>query len=134
MCTANALIIQALMKLGPIVAVVILRTNGEMEEKQIDMTPKMDLVKQEIGGRPITFLGQWEMLDVVIVINADQELAELPMNAHKLQPPFNIAEVKGDMLLMRSDDSGEPVDFTLLEYKDFQALTHKEIEDWVPDG
>jgi hypothetical protein len=122
------------MKLGPVVAVVILRTNGEMEEKQIDMTPKMDLVKQEIGGRPITFLGQWEMLDVVIVINSDQELAELPINTHKLQPPFNIAEVKGDMLLMRSDDSGEPVDFTLLEYKDFQALTHKEIEDWVPDG
>jgi hypothetical protein len=52
------LINKTLTKLGPIVLVVILRTNGEMEEKSIDMTPKKDLVKQEIGGHPITFLGQ----------------------------------------------------------------------------
>jgi hypothetical protein len=35
---------------------------------------------------------------------------------------------------INSDDSGEPVDFTLDEYKEFQALTHKEVEDWTPDG
>jgi hypothetical protein len=95
------LIDKTLIKLGPIVLVVILRTNGEMEEKSIDMTPKKDLVKQEIGGRPITFLGQWQMLDVVIVINAEQDSEDVPTNTHKLQPPFNDAEVKGDMLLMR---------------------------------
>mmetsp|Transcript_308 Transcript_308/g.368 ORF Transcript_308/g.368 Transcript_308/m.368 type:complete len:322 (-) Transcript_308:562-1527(-) len=131
---ADSVDIQAVMASeGPIVLVVILRTNGEMEEKSIDMTPKKDLVKQEIGGHPITFLGQWQMLDVVIVINAEQDSENLPTNTHKLHTPFNDAEVKGDMLLMRSDDSGEPVDFTLDEYKEFQALTHKEVEDWKPE-
>lgn len=121
---------QTYSKLGPIVAVVILRTNGETEEKAMDMTPKTDKVREELKGA-VTFLGQYEMLEVVIVMRADQDSEELPINTHKMQPPFHQAEVRGDMILMRSNEEGFPIDFTLKEYKDFQAL---KIEEWLPNG
>lgn len=66
-----------------------------------------------------------------VQINADQE--EDPpadkRNTHKLQPPFHSAVVTGDILLTRSDDNGQPKDFTLDEY---DAFTKLDIKEWEP--
>ena len=45
----------------------------------------------------------------------------------QLQPPFNTMEIRGDLLLMRTNDDGEPENFDLEEYKDWQSLV---IPDW----
>ena len=116
---------------GPIVTVVMLRADGSMEEIVLDMSPKLQLVAKEIGGS-VGFLGQWEMLEVVLVIRGDQDDEKVAINSHKLQPPFHDASVRGDIMLMRNNEEGIPVDFTLKEYQTFQQLV---IEEWQPaDG
>ena len=39
----------------------------------------------------------------------------LPLNQHKLQPPFHKAAVRGDILLMRVAEDGAPLDFKAAE-------------------
>lgn len=113
---------------GPIVSIVMLRAAGECEEVILDMSPKLQLVAKELGGR-VGFLGQWESLEVVLVIRGDQTDENVQMNAHELQPPFHNAKVRGDILLMRNDAEGTPVNFSIEEYKAFQKL---DIEKWEP--
>jgi Family of unknown function (DUF5880) len=113
---------------GPIVTVVMLRAGGECEEVILDMSPKLQLVAKQLGGR-VGFLGQWESLEVVLVIRGDQTDENIQMNAHVLQPPFHNAKVRGDILLMRNDEEGIPMNFSIAEYKDFQKL---DIEKWEP--
>ena len=116
---------------GPIVTVVMLRANGSTEELVLDMSPKLQLVAKELGGS-VGFLGQWETLEVVLVIRADQDDEKVAISSHKLQPPFHDASVRGDIMLMRNDEEGIPVDFSLKEYQTFQQLV---IEEWQPaDG
>jgi hypothetical protein len=104
---------------GPIVTVVMLRAGGECEEVIIDMSPKLQLVAKQLGGR-VGFLGQWESLEVVLVIRGDQTDENIQMNAHVLQPPFHNAKVRGDILLMRNDEEGIPVNFRLRSTKIFR--------------
>ena len=113
---------------GPIVTAVVLRTNGECEELVLDMSPKLQLVAKELRGS-VGFLGQWESLEVVLIMRADQDDSSFDMNSHKLQPPFDEAEVRGDILLMRNDEEGIPANFTVTEYHAFQKLV---IPKWEP--
>ena len=113
---------------GPIVSVVVLRATGECEELVMDMSPKLQAVAKELGGR-VGFLGQWETLEVVLINRADQDDESIPMNVHTLQPPFHDAEVRGDILLMKNNEEGLPTNFSLQEYTDFQKLV---IEKWEP--
>ena len=113
---------------GPIVTVVVLRATGESEQLVLDMTPKLQLVAREIGGS-VGFLGQWETLEVVLIMRNNQDDETVPVNIHSLQPPFHDAVVRGDILLMRNDEDGVPVDFSLTEYEEFQKLV---IEKWEP--
>jgi Family of unknown function (DUF5880) len=113
---------------GPIVTAVVLRANGEYEELVLDMSPKLQLVAKELGGS-VGFLGQWESLEVVLIMRADQDDSSFDVNKHKLQPPFDEAEVRGDILLMRNDEEGIPANFTLAEYNAFQKL---DIPKWEP--
>ena len=113
---------------GPIVSVVVLRATGECEELVMDMSPKLQAVAKELGGK-VGFLGQWETLEVVLINRADQDDESIPMNVHTLQPPFHDAEVRGDILLMKNNEEGLPTNFSLQEYTDFQKLV---IEKWEP--
>ena len=74
---------------------VILRADGKSEEVILDMSPSKSSLTATLGGS-ITFLGR---------ITAQQTF--------KLQPPFNDMEIYGDILLIRSDDNGLPLDFLL---------------------
>ena len=115
---------------------VLLKADGTTEECLIDMSPRKKLVQQKLGGQ-ITFLGQWEDLEVILIISANQpdtnstssENAFL-LNKHKLQPPFHNTDIYGDILLTRSDSAGNPKHLPINEYTDF---TKKVIEAWEPE-
>jgi len=120
---------EVMAKEGPLCTVVVLRAGPEKkkEELLLDFTPKKQAVQETLGGQ-ITFMGMWaKRVQCVIIQRIDQEELEAnnsaPVNEHKLQPPFHdVDPVRGDLLLMSTDESGEPVNFTLKEYDDFAAL------------
>ena len=103
---------------GPIVTVLHLPAGNGKGSKAVevtmDMTPKAKNMHKLLGGE-VTFLGQYghepEVEGVVIVINQRGGAR----NGHRLQPPFEGEVVAGDMVLMRTDEEGLPVDFTLKE-------------------
>ena len=109
---------------GPTVKNVLLRKDGSCSEVTLDMTPAVKSTQDLLGG-DVTFLGQYDDLQVILLINRTQTAIESERNQHKLQPPFHTAEVYGDILLSRSDDDGMPQDFTLEEYV---AFTKQVIE------
>lgn len=109
---------------GPTVKNVLLRKDGSREEISLDMTPSVRAVQEVLGGE-VTFLGQYEDIQVILLINRTQTAISGDLNQHKLQPPFHNAEVYGDILVSRSDDDGLPSDFSLEEYITF---TEKVIE------
>ena len=89
-----------------------------MEEIEIDTTPKKSMVKQVLGG-DFTFLGQYEDEGIMVMVRRpdweDEESSfdesEIPpVNPHPLQPPFDEAEVRGDILLIRVAETAEELD------------------------
>jgi hypothetical protein len=115
---------------SPEVKCVLLRMNGTTEEISLDMSPRLKMTQATLGGE-ITFLGQWEAIEAILVIRKDQKASKhMILNKHKLQPPFHNAEVFGDILLMRSDANGDPKDLTVKKY---EAFTKLEIPEWEPE-
>eukprot|EP01084_Bolivina_argentea_P089519 161526_1 len=123
---------------GPIIKAVVLKANGEIEEVTIDMTPSKFAVNEMLGGTP-TFVGQYVKIGAVVMARRDdghlgtrQEGEEaaaetikdkitLPLNEHiPLRAPLDTELVAGDMVLIRMDEEGEPVDLTLSEYTMFK--------------
>ncbi|CAM9094032.1 unnamed protein product, partial [Ectocarpus fasciculatus] len=94
------------------------KADGTEEEIEVDMTPSLRRCQEILGGE-LTFLGQWEDLQVVILVSKDQSGKGAKKNRHKLQPPFHAATAYGDILLTRSDDDGEAAPFRLSEYTAF---------------
>ncbi len=89
-----------------------------IEEIDLDTTPKKSMVSKVLGG-DFTFLGQYEEERTMIMIRRpdwekqDSAIPEEeipPKNPHKLQPPFDEIEVRGDILLMRVAVTEEPLD------------------------
>lgn len=132
--------IQKIMKSsGPIVKAVVLASDGTTKEILLDTTPQKQHVKEVLGG-PFTFLGQYESEGIMLMIRQNPTLAQpqLPLNVHKLQPPFNSNEVRGDILCVRVAAENEEDDeeannsksneefflpYTLEEYQAFAART-----------
>jgi hypothetical protein len=120
MAALNDVNIQKLLESkGPVVKCVLLRADGSEEEMDVDMTPSLGKCQEILGGA-LTFLGQWEDLQVVILISKPDPANDLPPNKHKLQHPFSTEMVFGDILLTRSDDDGEAGHFDLTEYTTFR--------------
>ena len=72
-----------------------------INEIEVDTTPRKSQVSQVLGG-PITFLGQYEDEDLVVVCRRAESMdSSTPWNPHKLQPPFDDAQVQGDILIMK---------------------------------
>ena len=111
----------------PTVKCVLLDVNGEAKEIDVDMTPKKQEVTKLLGGQT-SFVGQWEQIGVIVCCASQRDVSEnVEKNPHKLQPPFHQAEVRGPIVLTRSGENGEPLDFTLSEYKEFQKLKIEEF-------
>eukprot|EP01083_Nonionella_stella_P059904 156710_1 len=116
---------------GPIVQGVLLKHNGDIEEMALDMTPRKNLVAKILGGT-VSFVGQFPTLEVV-VMKLREPGADVATNMHKLQPPLHKATVKGDMLLVRMNESAIPVDFTKAEYDAFMKEDHSATADAMVD-
>lgn len=87
---------------GPVVSAVLLKAGPEatVKEIQVDTTPQKQMVQKLLGG-PFTFLGQYEDEGIMLMCPRDQENDSVTKNQHKLQPPFDDAQVRGDILLLR---------------------------------
>lgn len=104
---------------GPIVSVVFLRTNGTAEEKLLDMTPRKQAIGSELGSNTLSFLGQFQSLNVVILQRRDQ-MKDIPLNCHNLPAPFSGSiGIRGDLALVRMNRESIPESFTLKEWKAF---------------
>ncbi|ETV93162.1 hypothetical protein, variant [Aphanomyces invadans] len=125
--------IQAIMNAeGPVVQCVLLKADGTMEQVTVDMTPQKQEVKALLGGA-CHFLGQYEDIEVFLMCNPDaQDDDSVPVTKQKMQPPFHgrLGEIRGDILIFRTDASGEQQDFTVDEYKSFLAL---DLPEWEPE-
>ena len=72
-----------------------------INEIEIDTTPSKSMVAKILGGS-FTFLGQYEDEGIVLMMRNQQGDADnLPVNPHKLQPPFQDATVRGDILVLK---------------------------------
>ena len=82
-----------------------------LEEVDVDTTPKQRMVEKVLGGS-FTFLGQYEDEGIVMMIRNLDGVEEdaLPINPHALQPPFEEATVRGDILVMKVAATDEALD------------------------
>ncbi|GAB5369161.1 hypothetical protein AAMO2058_001381900 [Amorphochlora amoebiformis] len=120
------LLIATLSANGPHVTAIVLKANGKTETPKLDMTPRLNTPAQVLGGG-ITFLGTMPDLDVVVMIRRDQE--GLPENKHHLPKPYTTAQVFGDILLIRMDESATPQDISLAEYKAYVEKKESEADE-----
>lgn len=90
---------QILNSTGPVVNAVLLSATKGTQSIQVDTTPQKQMVQSILGGA-FTFLGQYEDEGVVLMIRKDQG-EDLPVNTHKLQPPFRDTTVRGDILVLK---------------------------------
>eukprot|EP00980_Cylindrotheca_fusiformis_P029259 scaffold22779_cov137-Cylindrotheca_fusiformis.AAC.1 len=127
---------------GPVVNAVLLSArDGVVKDLQVDTTPKKQMVKQILGG-PFTFLGQYEDEGIMLMMRKDQDdlKLRLPINKHKLQPPFQESVVHGDILAIKVASEEEEakssavmsneeffLDYTKDEYEKFAARTDIQI-------
>jgi hypothetical protein len=98
-------------------AVLIHEKKDEIEEIQLDIDPSKNEIFKLLSGRA-TFIGQWPDLDVVIM-KPESGCIE---NENTLPYPFHDEVVLGKILLVRMDESSEPQDFTLREYRRHKRL------------
>ena len=93
-----------------------------IDELTIDTTPRKSQVAKLLGG-DFTFLGQYESEGIMVMVRrphwdydsdgniVNEEDEEIPpLNPHKLHPPLNDVEVRGDILLMRVAETKEELD------------------------
>lgn len=98
---------------GPIVNGVLLSATQGIQDIKVDTTPQKQMVQSILGG-PFTFLGQYEDEGIVLMMRNQQQGDDaddnLPVNPHKLQPPFQDATVRGDILVLKVAPEEEPAD------------------------
>lgn len=110
---------------GPVINLVVLRADGSIEDLEVDMTPRNKPIQTILGG-PMTFIGTIESLEVVIICLRDSSLRkDLPKGEQKLPAPFRDDEevqvVRGDIVLMKTGEEGEPQDFSVKEWEAYLA-------------
>tara|TARA_Y100000389_G_scaffold140231_1_gene138030 strand:+ start:261 stop:596 length:336 start_codon:yes stop_codon:yes gene_type:complete len=98
---------------GPVVKVVVLKTDGSKKEELFDMTPMKNTLGKYLNDS-VTFIGQYEETQVVITKGLNSTDSE---NKNVLPAPFNDEKHNGDIVLIRMDDDAIPQDFTLDEYE-----------------
>jgi hypothetical protein len=102
-------------------------------EINVDTTPRKSQVNSILGG-PFTFLGQYEEEGIVVMIRRprpdhvdgedgdEEDDDDLPVNPHRLQPPFHDAVIRGDILLMRVAPVAEEETEVVLNEEDDEAV------------
>lgn len=104
---------------GQSLRAVSLRADGTFMEVLLPLTKKL--------SRRATILGNWDFIEVIIVVLDDQEDEDISFNTHILLPPFQNTKFRGDILLIKRDVEGSPVDYSITSYKDFLQLESAEF-------
>ena len=100
-----------------------------IEEVEIDTTPQKQMVAQVLGGK-FTFVGQYEDEGIMLMVRNVEDLDEdqlPPINAHKLQPPFDEHEVRGDILIVKVAATDEVLDDVDTNENDVVVPTNDEF-------
>lgn len=105
-----------------IATLVHLKVNGTRDEVSMDINQAPTFL-----GGDIQFYGSWDEINVIIITKSNQKDERTPINNSKLQPPFHKAKIRGDILLMKTNENGLRTDFSLKEYEEFLKL---DIEEW----
>jgi hypothetical protein len=98
---------------------VRLNTNNTKEEVLLEFTGLFCTNLRELMGTDLSFLGQYEEIDVVIICARQPTEHILERNHHHLPPPFNNDVVIGPLILNRMDKNSNPQPFTLQNYERF---------------
>jgi Family of unknown function (DUF5880) len=72
-------------------------------------------------------VGSWDLIEVFLVVLEHQDDGDILFNAHILQEPFHRTKFRGDIILIRHDVEGSPVDFSITSYKKFLELESTEM-------
>lgn len=99
-------------------AVLIHEDEGCLNDIEIDIDPIKNEIFKNLGG-PVTFIGQWPDLDVVII----KCITAQTKNMNTIPHPFQSEVIFGKVLLIRMDKYSEPRDFTLDEYTHFKKMS-----------
>lgn len=98
---------------------VSLRADGTFMEVLLPLTKKL--------SKRATILGNWDFIEVILVVLDDQDDEDISFNTHILLPPFQNTKFRGDILLIKRDVEGSPVDYSITSYKDFLQLESAEF-------
>ena len=105
------------MKIG-----LLLKTNGEKEERELDMTPNTNNIGDLLNDT-LTFVGQLnrepEKINAVIMYGRTAKERGLEKNKCKLPEPFDKEEINGDMFIICMDEDSEPQNFMLGDYNEY---------------
>ena len=104
---------------GQSLRAVSLRADGTFMEVLLPLTKKL--------SKRATILGNWDFIEVILVLLDDQEDEDISFNTHILLPPFQNTKFRGDILLIKRDVEGSPVDYSITSYKDFLQLESAEF-------
>ena len=98
---------------------VSLRADGTFMEVLLPLTKKL--------SKRATILGKWDFIEVILVVLDDQDDEDILFNTHILLPPFENTKFRGDILLIKRDVEGSPVDYSITSYRDFLQLESAEF-------
>jgi hypothetical protein len=84
---------------GPVVSVVFLRSNGNMEQRTVDMSTSKNELARMLEGQ-LTLIGEFPILRTVAMKRKDA--AGLKRSQHKLPFPLNQEPHHGDIVLVKS--------------------------------
>jgi len=114
---------------GSIIPAVVLKADGTVEEVQYDTTPKANKIQDFLGGAP-TIVGQYSLLNGVVVLKQREPSSDLPENKHQPLrfPLHNEPKVLGPLFLVRMNENATPVAFTKKEYEEFVAKRDEDAE------
>jgi len=100
---------------GPVVSLVVLRAGGSVEEVTLDMTPRLQNLKEFLGG-DITIIGGYD--NGAVVVAGRSATAKSP---HALPFPHHEVELFGDVAVMRTGENGVPLDFKSAEFEEMRG-------------
>lgn len=103
---------------GPVVNIIVVHTDGTLENRKVDMSPRLDPMGNVLGG-PITIHGQLHALETII-IKCQETDTEIEKNKHMLPPPFHNDIIYGNMVLVRMDKHAIPQSIYSDEYLSFK--------------
>lgn len=105
---------------------VLLHIDGSFEEVKTSLVDANTI----LGGGS-HFHGGWAENNTIMLVNSNQTDEGLELNRSILQPPFHKHTIRGNILIIKTDNNGNRTDFTLSEYKNFLSL---DIEEWELDN